>query len=989
MPAALTFAVSLLLTLGCVASPITARAPASPPNSTGTDAVISDRVEAILDTLSLERKVGQLLVTHAAGTSAGLSRSERRRLESLVEDIGIGGVIFFKGDRRRQVRLTRRLQSQAALPLLIASDMEHGPGMRLTDGTSYPSAMALGATRSPALAYRMGRAVADEARAMGVHQNYAPVADVNNNPRNPIINTRSYGEDPQLVGALAEAYVRGMQDGGLIATAKHFPGHGDTAVDSHAGLPALPFGVRRLQRLELRPFRQLVDAGVKSVMMGHLAVRSLDESGVPASLSPTITTGWLRDRLGFGGLIVTDGLDMHGVRAQLSAGETAVRAFLAGSDLLILTRAEAEAHDALMNALATGRLDESRVDASVRRVLRAKAEAGLLNGSAPTPAIPPPSLNRRADALAKQMARQAITVIQPTTADPLPFVGTRMPHRLTALVLDDGADNRTGQPFLEQVVQHLPPGAELRSRRLDEETPDAEIERALDDAERADAVVIGTFNRIRSWSGRIGLPDRLVKILKAVIATGRPVVLVAFGNPYVAADVPLTDAYVATYDTAPVVQRAAADALFGAAAVSGRLPVSVPGRYQFGSGETIPQQTPRLGSAIEAGLAPETGAAVDQLIKDAIEDGAFPGAAVAIGRGGVLVRMRGYGHLTPGGADVTADTPYDLASLTKVLATTTLTMQLVEEGRLRLDAPVATYLPEYGRQREKQAITVRQLLTHSAGHRPFYPFYREGIEETEEVLDFIAGDALQYRPGTRINYSDFDMIVLGAVIERVTGRPLDVAFAERIAEPLNLNTTGFRDVGVVDSSVAPTENDRTWRGRVLQGEVHDEAASVMGGVAGHAGLFSSARDLAALGFAFAHQGQARGTRLVEPTTLATFTQRVDLPGDYPMGLGWMLRPTDAGDPSSSGDYFGPHSFGHTGFTGTSIWVDPDEDLFVILLTNRVHPTRENRLISQVRARLADAVASRIEAPLGNPADGLGFGTVPPDLLALPVSSSGM
>ncbi|MDX1419760.1 MAG: glycoside hydrolase family 3 N-terminal domain-containing protein [Rubricoccaceae bacterium] len=961
--------------------------------------------EAVLDTLALEEKVGQLFVTHARGTAEGTRGAEWARLTALAREGMIGGVLFFKGEAATQARATRDLQARTAIPLLVAQDMEFGPGMRVEGGTAFPNPMALGATRSPELAYLMGRAVAEEARAMGVHQNYAPVADVNNNPLNPIINVRSFGEDPALVAALATAYMRGMQDGGLIATVKHFPGHGDTETDSHAALPVLPFDRDRLDAVELVPFRAAVDAGVMSVMTGHLDLPQLDP-GLPATLSRRIITGLLREDLGFPGLVVTDGLDMAGVRAGRDAGEVAVAALEAGVDQLILTRDERRAHAAVLAAVRSGRLAESRIDASVRRILRAKAWAGLATplrvspatpaderrgGPTPTPspeaprpdrfralAAPDDDVLRRSERLADEIARRAITVVQAPDG-PLPFVGPDAPRRVLTLVLDDSNDERTGLPFVGAVAASVPDGGAATHRRLGEDDPPQRFAEALAQAPLHDVVLVATFVRVRSWSGQIELPARHKAFVERLMAGPRPVVLLAFGNPYVPLGLPRPAAYVAGYGGTDAIQRAAADALFGRIPVQGRLPVSVPGRYRYGQGVALAQQALRPAPPEEAGLDADVVEAIERVIEDGIANRAFPGAAVAVGRSGRLVHLAGYGHFTYARADaVTPRSVYDLASVTKVVATTAAAMHLVEEGRLDLDAPVARYLPAFG-QAGKAAVTVRHLLAHQAGQRAFHPFHTHADLQTPEAIRaFIHADPLRYPPGTRTVYSDFDMIVLGDVIEAVTGQPLDVVAREAFFEPLGMTRTTFRETGRTDPTVVPTEVDRTFRRRTLQGEVHDEAAWLLGGVAGHAGLFSTAEDLARFAFLLTNGGEAYGQRLLRPETIEAFTRRVSPRGQYPMALGWMTwRPPEEGS-SSAGTLFGPRSYGHTGYTGTSIWIDPDRELFVVLLTNRVHPSRSPNRIQPVRVALADAVAGAVRE--ADPLRTLGFGVPPGDLL---------
>ena len=945
--------------------------------------------DAVLDTLTLEEKVGQLFV---AGTSAPVEGRAGQAWDALVARVArgeVGGVVFSTGDAAEQAEAIRELQSRAPIPLLISQDIETGVGMRLSGATSFPSAMALGAARSVELAYLQGRATAAEARAIGVHVGYAPVADVNVNPDNPVINVRSYGADAASVGALVTATLRGLQDGGVIATAKHFPGHGDTSADTHTRLATIGADRARLDAVELAPFREAVEAGVMSVMTGHLAVPAFEDPAPggaprPATLSPPIVTGVLRDELGFDGLVVTDGLGMAAVRAEGSAGEVAVLALEAGADQLLLsTDADGAARD-VAAAVRAGRLTEGRIDASARRVLRAKAWAGLDDPERRTARVsaldaPSDALRSRSASLGRHIARRAVTVV-PRVRGAVPWVGPGAPSRVLTVVLDDGFDLSTGLPLTEAIASYIPDQGAALSRRLGLGDPDEAYALALESLPDVDVVLLAAFRRARSGQDELALPARHAAFARQAIASGTPVVLAAFGTPYVGSSLTGADAFVTAYGDGPAEQRAVADALFGRSAITGHLPVPIPGIGGLGDGLQARQQLPRPGTALDAGLAADTDDRIDAAVRDGLSERAYPGAAVAIGRGGVLVRLKGYGSLTYGGKSATADTPYDLASLTKVVGTTAVLMQLVEQGLVDLDAPVNDYVPAFRPSQGGERVTVRHLLSHTAGQRPWYPFYAEGLLDRRSALDFIHRDTLRSRPGSRTRYSDFDMIVLGEVIEAVTDRSLDLAFDDLVFGPLGMEHTGFRGVDVVDPFAAPTEQDRTWRRRTLQGEVHDEAASVLGGVAGHAGLFSTASDLSTFGFALANRGQANGARLFSARTIDRFSER-DRRGSR-FGLGWMVPSTDGGY-SSSGSHFGPRSFGHTGFTGTSIWVDPDQEMFVVLLTNRVHPTRRGSKIGPVRAAVADAVAGAVEAPLDAPWRGLGFGDVPPDLPALP------
>ncbi|MEM8558801.1 MAG: glycoside hydrolase family 3 N-terminal domain-containing protein [Bacteroidota bacterium] len=958
--------------------------------------------ESVLDTLSLDQKVGQLILTHANGTPSNLRGAEFNRLVQRVERFGVGGLLFFKGNADDQATLTQRLQARASIPLLVAQDMETGAGMRTSGTTRFPNAMALGAAADPALAYAMGRAIAAESRALGIHQNYAPVADLNTNPHNPIINVRAFGADPNAASRLVVAYQQGLQDGGVIATLKHFPGHGDTEVDSHADLPVLRFRRDRLAATEWAPFRAGIHAGAMSVMTGHLALPALDDRpNTPASLSAPITTGILREELGFEGLIVTDGMNMKGVADHYRPGEAAVRAVEAGADQLILTRNETAVKRALIAAVREGRLTEDRIDASVRRILRAKEWLGLHRPTLPEPEpaeatfpIPVEGMPTDADGypwgtravlgrtperpatlsapdadvlaqnarLARAIAQRGLTLLR-NEADVVPLDPAT---RVLVAAVSDGSRASVGRPFADRLDGLL--DGEVTYRFSSRSASDAQHAALATEAAAHDLVIVPSFLEVRNYSGTIGLPSRHRALVNRLVASGTPVVLVAFGNPYVLLGIDQPDAYLAAFDGKAYVQEAAAEALAGLYPIQGTLPIGIPGLHAVGDGIRVAQAQLRPGTAPDVGMLRDTLDTVDLVMQEGITRRVFPGAAVAIGRAGVLVKQAGYGTFTygEGTADaalrqsVTPSSVFDLASVTKVAATTVAAMMLYDQGRLDLDAPVARYLPAFGAG-GKDNVTVRQLLAHQAGQRVFHPFHVHGFADPDSVRAFIYADSLRYTPGQGTRYSDFDMIVLGDLIEVISGFSLDEYLRLAVFEPLGMVNTGFRPVGMRDEAVVPTEIDRTFRQRLLQGEVHDEAASILGGVAGHAGLFSNVEDLSTLAFMLANGGTAGGIRFFSEETLATFTARVTRPGAYPTGLGWMAyRPPEEGF-SSAGQYFGPRSFGHTGFTGCSLWIDPDQELFVILLTNRTWPQRGRSAINRVRAEVADLASLSVVA----------------------------
>ncbi len=912
--------------------------------------------QATLDSLTLEQKVAQLFSARAYSTfrnNADVPSYED--LQDLVTNFGIGGLTFFQGDSYSQARLLNDLQAQAAVPLLVAQDMEWGAGMRLNDATSFPRAMAVGATRDTAYAYAIGHATAQEARAVGVHHIFAPVADVNNNPFNPIINVRSFGEEPDLVASMVTSFIRGAQDGGVLATAKHFPGHGDTATDSHADLPVLQHSRARLDSLELIPFRRAIDAGVMSVMTAHLAFPLVEpDLSIPASLSAKVTQEMLRDDLGFEGLIVTDALDMQAVTAHFEPGELAVRALKAGADMLLLSEDPYAARDAILAAIEQGELTEERIDASVLKILKAKDWAGLHEERQVAPFTTQQVVaSAEHRALSTTIARDALTLLR-NEALVLPLA---QPGRILTTVLSDNNSARTGRPFTEMLTRFVEADTTVV---LGRRARTADYAEAYAEASRAEVIVVPIFLRVRSGSSSIGLPDRQKKFVEDLIATGKPVVVVSFGNPYLVLDLSeQPSAYVAAYGSDNALQEAAAQALFGAGRFQSTLPVSIPNVYAAGEGLTLAQSRLRYGYPSEAGLNPVMVQRIDSLMEAAMDDHAFPGAAVAIGRGDVLALLEGYGHYTYDSARlVSPRSRFDVASLTKVVATTTALMQLYEGGHLNLDAEVARYLPAFA-PHGKEKLTVRDLLTHTSGLPAWRPFYQEGILTREAVIDSIMSVRPQFAVGSRAQYSDFNMITLALLVEQISGQDFATYVTTRIFEPLGMRNTGFLAVGAPDSTVVPTENDTYFRNRLIQGEVHDETAWLLGGVAGHAGLFTTAEDLATFAYMLTNDGSIYGATFLKPETIRLFTTAVDA-DHHTRALGWDTKNPEGY--SSAGQYFGMRSFGHTGFTGTSLWIDPDQKLFVILLTNRVYPTRNNRKLTPIRPALADIAYESIQDP---------------------------
>lgn len=913
--------------------------------SLGSDAGARDWAHSTLEGMTLEEKAAQMVMVRAFGRSMNVESDEYLHLVDEVARLKVGSLVVFSSEVDALPRLLNRLQEEAAVPLLVAADTERGMAFRIRHGAvPLPYAMAVAATRSEEKARFTGRVTAREARALGVHWALAPVVDVNVNPANPVIDVRSYGEDPELVARLAEAFVEGVHEGGLLATAKHFPGHGDTAVDSHLALPVVSAGRDRLEAVELLPFRRTIKAGVDSVMVGHLAVPALDASLTPATLSPAMVGDLLRRDMDFEGLVITDAMEMKGV-GDLWAGAAAVHAVQAGADVVALPPDTRVAVQSLVRAVKEGELTEERLDASVLRILEAKARLGLdrqrfVDLDEVERVLGDPADVERAE----ELARASITLVQ-NEGGVLPIHAER-PLRLLHLTL--ASDLRRFS------VAGIPED-ELEARRIDfdRRVLGPEISRETEDEIVASA---GGFTHvlISAYLYPQGFGPQQERLVRRLAGAGPPVILVSFGSPYLLAQAPEVPVYVCAYGPAFSSQRAAIGAVFGEYDVRGKLPVTLPGLYRYDHGIEMAKNEMTLRNE----PADEKFQEVDRLLEGFVAQRAFPGAVLAVGYRGALVHLRPFGKLSydDGAADVRADTIYDLASLTKVVATTTMAMMLVDEGRIGLDARVQSFLPRFVGP-GKERVTIRHLLTHSSGVDWWAPLYKE-LRGKEAFLDRIYAMDLAYETGTETKYSDLGLMLLGEILERASGEPLDVFVHRRVFEPLGLKDTLFRPGKELLPRIAPTEFD-PWRGRVVRGEVHDENAYALGGVAPHAGLFSTAGDLARFVQMILYGGVFEHHRLVSRATVELFTTRANVVPDSTRALGWDTKSAEG---SSAGNLFSPSSFGHTGFTGTSIWVDPERQLFVILLTNRVHPTRENILIRQVRPAVADAVVRAVSEP---------------------------
>ena len=932
--------------------------------------------DSVLTTLSLEERIAQLMMVAAYSNKDGKHVQE---IDALVRDRHIGGLIFFQGGPARQAALTNRYQAAARTPLLLGMDLEWGLAMRLDSTVQFPRQMALGAMRDDALVTAMGQEIARQMRRLGVHVSFSPVIDVNNNPRNPVINDRSFGEDRQNVLRKGIAYMQGLQDGGVIAVAKHFPGHGDTDSDSHHTLPTVPYDLARLDSLELWPFKRIVGEGLAGVMVAHLEVPALDNTkGLPSTLSKPIVEGWLREKLGFQGLVFTDALNMKGVADAERPGEIELRALEAGNDVMLFPQDPVKAIERIKQAVSEGRIDAARIDQSCLKVLRAKEWAGLHQRKTVAMENIHADLNTPgAEALRRRLYAGAITV----PADHfglLPFRGADT-LKIASVVIGDPV----GNGFQKALNEHALVSTFSCPKVL---TMDS-LQQLLAALEPFDRVVVSVHGTTWRVARQFGIPESAQDIVRA-IAARKPTVNVYFANPYRLAKAhgaQLKATTVVAYEENATTQDIVAQAIFGALPVNGRLPVSPSAFFKAGDGRTWPG-TQRLGHALpeEIGISSAALRPIDSIVQAGIVEEAFPGAQVLVAVEGRVILDRTYGHhMYDKRRAVTSADVYDLASITKVAATTLALMKLVDEGRVDIDQRLGHYLPELEKDHGAHArMQLRNILTHQAGLRAFEPFYLRLLDKDGNFKPGVIGERaegpytvrlaegrylhkaytdslLPWVLGTRLArtndylYSDMGYYLLQAVIERITGTTLDRFVQEHFYAPMGARSLGYRPMDRLPlEHIVPTEKDAVFRKQLVHGDVHDPGAAMLDGVAGHAGLFSNAYDLAKVMQMLVNGGEYGGHRYLSEGVIKEFTRcqfcAPDGSGNR-RALGFDRPSTEPGKGPTC-DCVSFASFGHTGFTGTMVWADPEQKLVYVFLSNRVYPSAEVNKLARMNIR---------------------------------------
>lgn len=939
-------------------------------------------VDSVFKTLSKDEKIAQLMVVRLS--TLGPNRTAIFH-DSLVRDAidkyNIGGICVFQGDPVFQANLLNELQARAKTPIIVSVDAEWGLGMRMDSVKSLPRQMMLGAVQNPNIVYEYGKVVAQQLNRMNIHINYAPVIDVNNNRLNPVINDRSFGEDKYKVAAYGIQYMKGLQDNGVMATAKHFPGHGDVSVDSHYDLPVINKSMPELENLELYPFRELTKAGVQSVMVAHLAVPSIEKDVKrPTSISQNTVTNLLRKDVGFQGIIVTDGLGMKGLTKNFPLADGSVEALIAGNDMLCLPEDIELTIDKVKKAIRKNRLKWSTIDQSVRRVLYAKYHAGLNNYQPINTENLTADLNEPIDEMRKVIAENALTLLRNNDPSIFPL----LPSKKVAYVgIGIDKENVFAQNMRENYQAH--------TYFIDYKMEQSKVKPMLEYLkDQYDVVVIGLHQYGRSPNNNYGISNSALSLMLG-LQLQHKTITVAFGNPYALSNFCGATAVIAAYEDHPITQQAAADMLMGKFTPAGRLPVTSCDSFKAGDG-IVTQRALPTALPNEVGMnTSKMSEKIDSIMHDAIQKEAIPGAVVLVARKGKIVFEKGYGKTANEMDDIVyPETIYDLASITKVMATTVSVMKLFDEGKLDLEKSLGYYLP-WVKGSDKEHLKLWDILLHEAGLKAFIPFYLETVDSktklatapyfstkpqgesiavTDQLFlrkDFV--DTMYQRilsssleKEKKYIYSDNDFIFLGLIVEAITGMSLHDYATKTFYEPLGMKSTGFNPTQRFPKSyIAPTEAEKIFRGQLIHGYVHDPGAAMFGGVAGHAGLFSNAGDLAVLAQVLVNGGELNGKRFFRKSTVDYFT-------DYQSeisrrGLGFDKPEKDNASraeayPSKS---VSPKTFGHTGFTGTCIWIDPENDLIYILLSNRVNsadPSKFGKI--SVRPKVHEAIYEAIE-----------------------------
>ena len=968
-------------------------------------------VDSVFKSLSDEERIAQLFMV---AVYPDRDENHYKEVEWLIKKYHIGGLIFFQGNPVQQASLNNRFQHIAKTPLLVAIDGEWGLNMRIDSTVKYPKQMMLGAIQDERLILEMGMQIGEQLNRMGVQVNFAPVADVNNNPNNPVINMRSFGEDRANVARKSILYMAGLQDENVLSVAKHFPGHGDTDIDSHKSLPLISYERSHLDSVELFPFKQLITSGVGGVMVAHLSVPSLDPTpNLASTLSPVIVDSLLKKDMGFKGLVFTDAMNMGGIAGYYKPYEANIKAVKAGNDVILMPGDIGKTISGIQREIRKGHISGEDIDNRCKKILSVKYWAGLNSKRFVDTRNLTDDLNKPEYQLLNQKLVEASLTMLKNNNALLPL--KRLDTLKIATITIGGDKSNT---FCETLGKY----AKTTNYYLPDNAKEIIINKVINDISDYNLLIVSVQGTDMRAAKNYGIPDYTTTFIDSIIKL-KPVIVDLFANPYTLAwfkNIRSASGLIISYEDNEVVQRMSAQLIFGVFPAKGLLPVTACQDFPIRSGiESEALNRLKYSLPIEAGINEKCLGKIDSIVISAIEARAVPGCQVIVARNGIVFYQKSFGYHTYRRKNkVLNNDLYDLASVTKITATVPAIMHLSEEKLLNIDEKISTYLPDLDTTNKKD-ILIKDILLHQSGLKAWIPFYINTLEPVYPDQSFASSRFSESYPikighnyyvNKHLKYIDscysitrsddypvkvadcmymkksyIDTIWTAIANSELNGNGVykysDLGFYwfYKVIENLTcqhfedyLDSTFYNTMGAWSvcfnplnrfkrNEIAPTENDLVFRRQLVHGYVHDMGAAMMGGVCGHAGLFSNANDLAKILQMYLNGGVYGEIRYLKKETVKYFTDAQEGTNGNRRSIGFDKPEPDTTKTSPASRYAPESSYGHTGFTGTMVWADPENDLLYVFLSNRVYPDMSNNKLVEldIRTKIQDVIYEAI------------------------------
>ncbi|MBE9468489.1 MAG: serine hydrolase [Bacteroidetes bacterium] len=927
--------------------------------------------DSVYNSLSNDEKIAQLFMVAAYSNK---DSNHVNNVSELITKYKIGGLIFFQGGPVRQAKLTNYYQSISKTPLMIATDAEWGLAMRLDSTIRFPNQMALGAIQDNSLIYEMGEAIAHNCKRMNINVNFAPVVDINNNPNNPVINSRSFGENKQNVAYKSLAYMMGLQDNNVLATAKHFPGHGDTDTDSHKTLPVVKKSYSRLKSVELFPFKLLINKGLGAVMVAHLYIPAIDNTkNLPSTLSRKVITNVLKEKLKFSGLIFTDALNMKGVTKYYKPGDIEVKALSAGNDILLFPKDVPIAISKIKIALSNGILSWEDIDEKCKKIIAAKKWQGLDNYKPVEIENLYADLNDEKSFYVNQKLIEKSLTLLKNDNNLIPF------KRLDTLKMASIAIGTESENLFQKQLSLY---NSISNFNINKNADKKIFDSLVDSLSNFNSVIVSIHNTDMRPTRKFGITQQTIDFVNS-LSTKTNVVLAVFANPYSLSyfkNISNIKVLLMSYGDNKLTQKMSAQLLFGGIPALGKLPVTASKQFKINSGIILKKQI-RLKYSVpqELGIDKKKIQKVDSIILDAINEESTPGCEILFAKKGVVFYHKSFGyHSYKDSVSVKNNDIYDIASITKVASTTASLMKLKDEHKFEIDDKLSDYLC-YLDTTDKKDIKIIDVLTHQAHLRPWIPFYlntmvgdslKSNIYSNtysknysvkvcdslyilnsyhDSIYQSIVDTSLREEDGYK--YSDLGYYFLYQIIEEITQQPLQEYVTKTFYKPLGANRICYNPLEEFNrEEIAPTQYDSLFRKQLIQGYVHDPGAAMLGGVAGHAGLFTNANDLAKIAQMFLQKGQYAEEKYFKSRTVKRFTSSPFRNKGNRRGIGFDKPEMDFSKEGPTDHCVSSKSFGHTGFTGTMMWVDPKNQTIYVFLSNRINPSQDNHKLVEMNVR---------------------------------------